>query len=100
VHAGGSSRYSDVDPVVDDDTAGGSPCQGRCVGHERDKRGRLEVAFPDLQEIDARLNRMLELSEQASAGRRPIRVTAAETPSVCYEVENQGPTCVSRAFEY
>ena len=76
----GAAGERDVKPVVDDDARGGAAREAEQVGGERGEVGRREVAFAQVDEIDARIDGVLRLFEHTTPSRLE-RGSAGQEPA-------------------
>jgi len=77
-----------VEAIVDDDTALRAACHRDNFFDELVQFGGFEISLPNLEDIDAGIDRGPGLPQQTTGVPR-------QTPPIGHEVDGQGPTCVS-----
>ena len=94
VHAVRPTGERHIQPIVDDDASAGAACEAEDGGHEPSQGGGFEIAFADLDQIDAGLDRVSDLRQQTAVrviwGRPRARELMARTTFLLPGVGAQG----------
>ena len=69
MHAVRAAGHRNVEPIVDDDARRRSASDGDRLRHQIGEPARVQVALPDLHEIDAGFHRFANLRDDTTADR-------------------------------
>ena len=84
-----ATRQRHVHPIVDDDAGRRSSGDVDKLGHKVDEPRGLEVAFPDLNEIDVRVHSVASQLHEPDARRLEQLVGAGQPAPIGYQTENR-----------
>ena len=100
VHAIGSARERHIQAVVYDHAGAAAARGGDDAVDELGELSPTEIAFADLDDVDAGRDGISDLTEKAASNGTRARGARRELPAIGDEMEDQGSTCVSGRATY
>jgi hypothetical protein len=92
VNAGGPAGHGDVEAIVHEDACRAAACDVNQIAHDVPELSRFQIALPDLKIVDAGIDGMTRLLDEALPRRAAVRSSAGESMTIRDELKNQGST--------